>query len=421
MLSLIKKIIPKGIFKILQPVYHYFLAVLGALLYRFPSKKLFIVGITGTKGKSSTVELVNSILKEAGHKTAMAGTIRFQIGDDIKDNKFKMTMPGRFFMQKFLRDAVNAGCTHAVIEMTSEGVKQSRHRFIDLDALIFTNLSPEHIESHGSFENYVKAKLKLRNALESSSKKEKIVVANIDDEYGKEFLDVKKSQKVPYSLKDIDVYKLGENNTNMTIDGLPINSKLLGKFNIYNMLAAISFAKNIGIDLKTIKRGIEKVELIKGRVQKIEAGQSFTAIVDYAHTADSLNKLYETFKDKKTICVLGSTGGGRDKWKRPEMGKVADSFCSHIILTNEDPYDESPRLIVEEISSGIKKNTPEIIMDRREAIRSALEEAGPEDVVLITGKGTDPYIMCADGDKIPWSDADVTKEELEKLLNKTKV
>lgn len=421
MLLLIKKLIPKRLFGILQPLYHYFLSVFGALIYLFPSRKIFVVAVTGTKGKSSTVELVNSILEEKGYKTAMAGTIHFKIGNKIKDNKFKMTMPGRFFMQKFLKDAVKAGCSHAVIEMTSEGVKQSRHRFIDIDTLIFTNLSPEHIEAHGSFENYVKAKLKLRNALEHSSKKEKAVVANIDDKYGKEFLDVKTAKKVPYSLKDIETYKLGDGGTDMTVDGVPINSKLLGKFNIYNMLAAISFAKSQHIDIQTIKRGIEKVKLIKGRVEKIEEGQSFTVVVDYAHTADSLEKLYETFKDKKTICVLGSTGGGRDKWKRPEMGKVADKFCSHIILTDEDPYDESPRRIIEEISTGIKKNVPEIIMERREAIGSALEKAGPGDVVLITGKGTDPYIMGPHGSRIPWSDASVTKEELLKILNKTKV
>ena len=161
MLGIIKKIIPKPIFQFLQPIYHYSLAVLGALIYDFPSKKLIVVGVTGTKGKTTTTELVNAILEEASYKTALASTLRFKIGEKEERNFFKMTMPGRFFMQKFLREAVKANCSHAVIEMTSEGAKQFRHKFISLDALIFTNLAPEHIESHGSYENYVQAKLNI--------------------------------------------------------------------------------------------------------------------------------------------------------------------------------------------------------------------------------------------------------------------
>src|SRR3989344_3158776 len=157
-LRLIKKIIPKNIFKFFQPIYHYKLALLGAIFYRFPSRKIKVVAITGTKGKTTTGELVNSILEEAGFKTAIMGTLRFKIGENSKPNLHKMTLPGRFFIQKFLRRAVSAKCDWAIIEMTSEGIKQFRHKFINLDALIFLNLSPEHIESHGSYEKYVSAK-----------------------------------------------------------------------------------------------------------------------------------------------------------------------------------------------------------------------------------------------------------------------
>jgi len=146
-LNIIKKFIPKKIFTFFQPAYHYLIILIGTIIYRFPSKKIHIIGITGTKGKSTTTEIMNSILEAAGYKTALSNTIRFKIGDESKANKYKMSMPGRFFMQKFLYQAVKEGCSHAVIEITSEGSKQFRHKFIDLDAFIFTNLSPEHIES----------------------------------------------------------------------------------------------------------------------------------------------------------------------------------------------------------------------------------------------------------------------------------
>ena len=177
-LALAKRIIPKNLVAKGRPIYHYLLAFLGAVYYRFPSKRIKVVAITGTKGKTTTVELVNAILEEAGFKTALASTLRFKIGEKSEDNKFKMTMPGRFFLQNFLRKAVGTGCDWAVIEMSSEGAKQFRHKFIDLDALIFTNLAPEHIESHGSYQKYLEAKLSIAKALEESSKKEKVIVSN---------------------------------------------------------------------------------------------------------------------------------------------------------------------------------------------------------------------------------------------------
>ena len=168
MLYFLKKLIPASLFRFLQPYYHFLLAYAGAARYMFPSKKLIVVGVTGTKGKSSVIEIINAILEEAGNTTAVLNTIRFKIGNKTWSNKFKMTMPGRFFIQKFLRSAVIAGCTHIVLEMTSEGVKQFRHKCIELDALIFTNIAAEHIEAHGSYEHYVKAKLQLAKELEKA-------------------------------------------------------------------------------------------------------------------------------------------------------------------------------------------------------------------------------------------------------------
>ena len=417
-LNIGRKIIPKSIFKTAQPVYHFLLVFAGAVYYKFPSRKIFVVGVTGTKGKTSVTELINQILNEAGHKTALLNTIHFKIGDKEERNLFKMTMPGRFFIQRFLHNAVEAKCKYVVIEMSSEGVKQFRHKFIDLDALIFTNIAPEHIESHGSFENYLNAKLEIAHALEDSPKKDKIIIANNDDEYGGKFLNISIKNKIPFSIKNAEPYMLSEKFTEISFDGLKMHSKLVGTFNIYNMLAAMHFAKSQNIDTLTIRKAVEKFEGAKGRVERINEGQDFTVIVDYAHTKESLEELYKAFGKSDKICVLGNTGGGRDKWKRPEMAKIADNYCKHIILTNEDPYDEDPLQILEEMKAGIKRQ-PEIILDRREAIRKALTLAGENDIVLITGKGTDPYIMEANGKKTPWSDTQVVREELKKTPHKS--
>jgi len=204
----------------------------------------------------------------------------------------------------------------------------------------------------------------------------------------------------------------------MMFRGEKITSRLRGLFNIYNILAAANFGKALGISILAIKRAIEKVEEIKGRAQIIPfdfaQGKKFEVVVDYAHTPDSLRAIYQAFPNKKKICILGNTGGGRDKWKRPAMGKIADEFCDKIILTDEDPYDEDPKQILAEIATGIKNHRPEIVLDRREAISRALSQARGGDLVLITGKGTDPFIMGPNNSKIPWGDEQVVREELEK-------
>ncbi|NQV87962.1 MAG: UDP-N-acetylmuramyl-tripeptide synthetase [Parcubacteria group bacterium] len=426
MLAILKKIIPKKLFNALLPIYHYKLALLGAILYRFPSRQIKIVAITGTKGKTSTAEFVNAILEKAGHKTALASTLRFKIGDDSRNNVYKMTMPGRFVMQKFLRQAVSAGCKYAVIEMTSQGVVQFRHKFIYLDTLIVTNISPEHIESHGSYEKYLEAKLQIAKSLEKSSKKGKIIVVNEDDKEADKFLAITGVEKHKYNLKDAEPFTIKENGVDFTFDETKISSPLLGIFNIYNMLAAATFAKTQNISTQTIKEALDGLDEIRGRMQKIEEGQNFKVFVDYAHTIDSLEKAYNAVSNTERICVLGNTGGGRDKWKRVEMAKIADKYCSQIILTNEDPYDEDPHTIVDEMEKGIINKPYEIIMDRREAISTALQKAqdfvtsnnseNKKITVFITGKGTDPYIMGPKGSKLPWSDAEVAREELEKIL-----
>jgi UDP-N-acetylmuramoyl-L-alanyl-D-glutamate--2,6-diaminopimelate ligase len=411
----LKKLIPKNILAFFLPAYHYLLAFAGVLIYRFPSRKIKVVAITGTKGKTSTVEFVNAILEEAGFATALAGTLRFKIGANSRPNMYKMTMPGRFFIQRFLRQAVDAHCDYAVIEISSEASKQYRHKFIDLDALIFTNLAPEHIESHGSYDKYLQAKLNIAKALEKSSKKNKIIAANIDDKEGHKFLAIDVEKKAPYSLKNGEPMVCHSEGTDFTCENIKIYSKLIGQFNVYNMLAAIAYARALEISMEVIKAGLEKVTEIKGRAQKIKNDLGIEVLIDYAHTPDSLKALYSSFPGKKKICVLGSCGGGRDKWKRKEMALIAEEYCDQIILTDEDPYDDDPLEIVESMAKELKHKEPKIIMSRRVAIAEALKKAKAGEVVLITGKGTDPYIARQNGTKEPWSDARVAEEEIAKL------
>lgn len=418
--SLIKSLVPRSLLDVIRPPYHFVLAYAASLRYRHPSRELIVFGVTGTKGKSSTTEIMARILEAQGFKTASLSTIQFKIAGEVKRNLFKMTMPGRFFVQKFLREAVTAGCTHAVIEITSEGARQYRHRFLELDGLIFTNLTPEHIESHGSFEKYKQAKLSIAERVAKSKKSPRYLVANIDDEHGADFLNFEVEHKLPYSLKNLSLYSLHKDSVSLVFGDTTIRVPLIGLFNVYNILGAITLARTLDISFLTIDKALRDIPPIAGRVEQFttskNAEKQVTAVVDYAHTTDSLEKLYQAFPDTYKVCVLGNTGGGRDTWKRPEMGAIADRYCDQIILTNEDPYDENPRQIVEQMAKGITDTDKlEIIMDRRLAIAKALEKAPHNSHILISGKGTDPYIMGPKGSKIPWSDAEVVKEELAKL------
>jgi UDP-N-acetylmuramoyl-L-alanyl-D-glutamate--2,6-diaminopimelate ligase len=283
------------------------------------------------------------------------------------------------------------------LEVTSEGIRQHRHQFIDFDVAVFTNLAPEHIESHGSFEKYRAAKGKLFQATKN------IHIINLDDPHADYFWQFPAITKIGYKKQDFEKFQ-------------PLSLKLPGEFNIYNALAAIYFALSQGIDLKTCQRALEKVEGIPGRME-IVIKEPFQAIVDYAHTPDALEKVYKTINGRK-ICVLGSAGGGRDRWKRPKMGEIASKYCDEIILTNEDPYDENPSQILSQIKSGIPDTKHQIldtILDRREAIKKALNLARPGDTVIITGKGCEPWLCVENGKKIPWDDRKIVREEFNRL------
>lgn len=396
--------------------YHFALAYLAAILYRFPSRRIPVIAVTGTKGKSSTLEFLNAIFEEAGYTTALLSTIREKVGSRTAPNRRRMSMPGRFFLQSFLSRSLDAGCNVAFLEMTSEGARQFRHRFIHLDALIFINLSPEHIESHGSYQAYSDAKFELGLQLQRSLKRPRYMVANADDAQSGRYLSLHVEHVLPFSLSQVQPWHTSEHGGSFEFEGVEVRVQFPGEFSLQNALAAATLARAMGVEVRAIARGIESLTVIPGRAEEITEGQLFPVIVDYAHTPESLRAIYSAYPSRRKICVLGSTGGGRDVWKRPVMGEVADQECDHIILTNEDPYDEDPRSIVEGLARGIKKHTPEIIMDRRAAIEKALTIARASDVVIITGKGTDPTIQGPRGTSIPWSDAEVTREEIRKVL-----
>lgn len=394
--------------------YHFLFAGFAALAYGLPSRRVTIIAVTGTKGKSSTIEYLNAIAEAAGLRTALASTIRFKMAEKSKPNLKRMSMPGRMFLQRFLSyAAVRADIVF--LEMTSEGARQFRHRFINFDALIFNNLAPEHIESHGSYQAYSDAKFELGKQLVRSAKRPRFMVANADDPESGRYITLPVEHTLPYTLSGAQPWESGENGGYFTFEGTRIEVKLPGTFSLQNALAAATLMRAMGISLEAIQSGIQSLTRIPGRAEEINEGQPFPVYVDYAHTPDSLRALYSTFTEHRKICILGSTGGGRDMWKRPVMGAAADEFCDTIILTNEDPYDEDPQSIVAGIAQGITKHVPEIIIDRREAIRRALTIARATDVVLITGKGTDPTIQGPQGTNIPWSDAQVVKEEIQKL------
>lgn len=398
----------------MRTLYHFLLAFLGAAYYRFPSRKITVIGVTGTKGKSSVIYFLSKIFEEAGYKAAAVSSIQFKIAGNEWTNRLKMTMPGRFFLQKFLADVVAAGCQFAFIEVTSQGVMQSRHRFIDFDSAVFTNLAPEHIEAHGSFEAYKKAKLRFFKYARN------IHILNKDDKHFQDFSQLPAKEKVVYSLK--------------SLKGLDLHLQIVGEFNLSNAACAIKTAEIYGIKYDVAKRALEKIKSIPGRVEFIDEGQDFKVIVDFAHTPDSLVAVYETVEkyklgaenpEAKMICVLGAAGGGRDKWKRSEFGKIATEYCDEIVLTDEDPYDENPENILEQIASGFlqvagsKFQMPGSfykILDRREAIKKALGLAKKDDVVIITGKGSEPLMMLANGKSIPWDDRQAAREEIKKLV-----
>ena len=420
----IKKLIPKSVFNFFAPYYHTRLTHLGNIYYGNPSRSMKVIGVTGTKGKSTTVYLISKIFEGAGIPTAAIGSLGFKIKDKEWPNTLKMTMPGRFKLQKFFYEAKKAGCKYVVLEVTSEGIKQKRHLGINFDCAVFTNLHKEHLESHGSFENYYRAKRELFKRTSN------IHVLNADDKNIELFSKFSSKRTIFYGIESGDVraqnLELKQDGASFEVYGTKYDINFGGKFNVLNCLAALSVSAMYGIDLPQTKPVLESIENIPGRMEFIQK-EPFGVVVDYAHTPDSLEAVYKTLKSesefsisnsqfskkKKLICVLGAAGGGRDKWKRPEFGRIADEYCDEIILTDEDPYEEKPEKIIDDVASGIKsKNKIIRILDRKEGIKTAMERAEKGDVVVITGKGSEVSMAIAGGIKIPWSDKKIVQEFL---------
>ncbi len=412
----LKKILPPQLIS----YYHKLLAILANVIYFFPSRKMIVIGVTGTKGKSTTANMIWQILNQAGFKTGLITTANFCINDKEWINNTKMTMPGRLQLQKLLRRMVKAGCQYAIVETSSEGIKQFRHWGIKYQIAVFTNLSPEHIEAHGSFENYRAAKGELFKSLRGL----RISILNKDDTNFSYYKNIPASLYIYYGLQEEADYF--PTNLQPTADGFQFavkghlfNLNLPGIFNVYNAMAAIATAKALQIKWQDIIKGLQDFKYMPGRMEKIISRKGFVVYVDYAHTPESLELVYKTLqpKAKRLIAVLGSCGGGRDKAKRPILGKLAASYAQVVIITNEDPYDEDPNVIIEDVFAGTM-SFPSVevykIEDRRQAIKQAVRIAEVGDIVVITGKGSEQAIVTKKG-KIPWDDRTVVRECLEEL------
>jgi UDP-N-acetylmuramyl-tripeptide synthetase len=421
-----RAIIPRQLFKLLQPYWHGNMALLGKWYFGNPSEKIKVIGVTGTNGKSTTVNLIAKILEEADFQVGLVSTVNFKISKNEKLNDLKMTTPSGWLLQKWLAEMVNNKFDYAVLEISSQGLEQNRHLGINFDVAVFTNLTPEHIEAHGSFENYKKAKGKLFTALHKSKT---TIVANADDEHFQYFINFAATEHVSFGINNSSANLVATNITtspqgvSFQLSNVDFKLKLKGKFDIYNSLAAIAVAKSQQIDLTTSKTALEKVQLVPGRMEIIQA-QPFMVLIDYAPEPYSLTALYETvasWPKKHLIHVLGSTGGGRDKARRKILGNLAGQIADVVIVTNEDPYDDDPQEIINEVASGafdvgkIAGQNLFAILDRREAISHALKIAQPGDLILITGKGSEQKMAVSNGNYIDWDDRQVAREELTSL------
>jgi len=429
----IKSLIPQSI----KNIYHLFQAVLANFIYGFPSRKIKVIGVTGTNGKTTTVQMITKILEEAGHKVAMASTINFRLNGTEEVNKTKFTTLSAFAVQKFIRDAVLGKHNYVVLETSSHSLDQYRVWGVKYDTAVITNVTREHLDYHKTMEKYRRAKAKLfRNV--------KTAIVNLDMIEPEEYLDCSAKNMYGYTIgnqkskiknqndnEKLKIIKaedieLGINYSKFKIQSASRRTKFLlnlpGDFNIENALAAVCVGVSEGIDLETCSKALEKIKGVPGRMESVPNEKGLNVIIDYAVTPDSLEKLYSLLKNintqnAKIIAVFGSCGE-RDRGKRPIMGEIVSMAADFVILTNEDPYNEDPWQIINEVADGVKNKKENEnfwkIMDRREAIKKALQIAKPGDFVVVTGKGAEET-MAIGNERILWNDKKVILEEIEKL------
>jgi UDP-N-acetylmuramoyl-L-alanyl-D-glutamate--2,6-diaminopimelate ligase len=433
--SCIRKIIPE---KFLLH-YHNAKSFIAGVFYGKPTKDILVIGITGTKGKSTTANFVWSVLQAGGMKTGLIGTANIRIGEKEMMNKYHMTMPSPFVLQKFFAQMKKEGCKAIVMEVTSEGIKQHRQKNIDFDIGMFTNLSPEHLPSHNnSFEEYKNTKKRFFSGLSQKAS----VIVNMDDEHSDFFLDtnVAAGEKITTSLKgDADyvaaiisvsdektVFRVGDNTYEIFVGGTK---------NVENALLAIALGVKLHISPENIQKGFAALTTIPGRMEKISGenpqSQNFSVFVDYAHEEQSMNFLMDTGvlmkknlpESARIIVLLGAEGGGRDPRKRPIMGKIVAEKADIVVVSNVDPYEDDPTEICEDIAQAAEKNGKEreknlfVIEDRRAGIAKCLSlaKSGDGDIVFITGKGSEQSIVIG-GVSSSWDDRRVVEEELKKCL-----
>ncbi len=408
----------------LLSIYHYLLALTAAIRYGFPSRRIITIGVTGTKGKTSTANFIWSCLSAGGIEAGIITTANIRIGEQEILNAYHMTMPNPFTIQRLLREMVEAECTHCIIETTSEGLKQHRNVGIQYNIGVFTNLFPEHLQSHGgSFEKYKEMKGKMFASLQ-------IIIANAESEHTPFFFHFPADKKITFAVeKDADCsatdVRSNHGGVSFKVGTAEFHLKIPGAFNVSNALPAIIISRLAGIEDVAIARGLETLTVIPGRMERIEEGQNFTVFVDYAHEGESMRNVLETAGSMRTsaakiIVLLGAEGGGRDKAKRPIMGKLTGNLADYVIVSNVDPYDDDPQEILEDIARAAEEagKTRDVnlfvIEDRRVGIQKALSLAKAGDIVLLTGKGAEQS-MVVGGRHFPWDDRVVAREELQKL------
>lgn len=418
----------------LRLLYHKLVSVMAAIYYRFPADKMTVIGVTGTNGKTTTVNLIAHILETAGHKVGMTSTINFQVGSRKWTNITKQTTLGRFALQKFLREMVNEGCKFAVLEVSSHAMTQSRVWGINIDCAVFTNVARDHLEYHGSFANYLYAKGSLFQKVSKSKRKagvQKVLVLNEEDENFSYFDQFIADRKMTYGIKQgttatLDL-KLNPDGSQFTMkvpnNAIPIDFDLPGRFNVQNALCAAAVCMSYGVSMEDIKRGLDSAKTVPGRCDHVDAGQDFTVVVDYAHMEDSLEKLLSMYRDLTTngrlFVVFGATGGGRDKVKRPGMGAIAHKYADYIFVTNDDPYSDDELEIIDMVGQGVARKEGDRywkIVDRREAIRLALMMARKGDSVVVAGKGAEE-VMKVRGKTIEWNDKQVIVDLLRRPMS----
>lgn len=425
-----RKVLPKSALVELERTYRKSRAKIVAARYGNPARDLRVIAVTGTNGKTTTVNFLNEILKEAGYKTAMFSTANIEIAGVQTVNDTNSTTATVSKLQKFFHDAKKADVEFALIEATSHALDQYKFAGVPIEMAIMTNLTQDHLDYHKTMENYAAAKAKLFEM------QPRFIVLNTDDKYfdyfnkfeaGEQKITYGESDLAEVKIKSFKLYKKGSE-AKLRIDNnvaLEIATNLPGEFNVYNMTAAAAGAYLLGISLQDIQEGIANLEGISGRFQYATSDLPFEVAVDYAHTPDALEKLLQTSKKitkNRTILVFGACGD-RDREKRPIMGKIAQDLADRIIVTDEENYTEDAKQIREEVIAGFSKKNGKLpaniqeIPDRKEAIRKALQIAGKGDTVLITGLGHEVYRII-DGEKTPWNDTEIVREISKEIFKK---